>query len=168
MSDPRFVFSLLAMMIGGFVTFCGLYLMVKQKTIADPEGSFIEVQIPFFGKLKTNYPSVVALVLGASLVYYPLDSWLEKPAKIEITGEVKIKDNSADGEILVAIISGNVQGVHPDGTFKLYVNRVAPPFSYTGIAMLTHNNRKYYSRGSIKIDPYKNTGTFITELDTKP
>lgn len=49
----------------------GFIALVTQKTYIDPETQKpTEVEVPFFGKLKTNYPSLVFVFLGFALAFY--------------------------------------------------------------------------------------------------
>ena len=81
-----------------FVALCavvgGLWVLFKQKVVVDEAGAVSEVDIPFLGKLKTNYPSLIAIMLGIALawnVQSRLDLVVEVPttplnARIDLDG----------------------------------------------------------------------------------
>ena len=44
--------------------------MLGQKVVVDDNGNVTEIEVPFFGKLKTNVPSLVSIFLGVALVAF--------------------------------------------------------------------------------------------------
>lgn len=56
-----------------FVALCavvgGLWILFRQKVVVDEKGAVSEVDIPLIGKLKTNYPSLIAIMLGIALAW---------------------------------------------------------------------------------------------------
>ncbi|HET9068853.1 MAG TPA: hypothetical protein VFN28_09415 [Amaricoccus sp.] len=47
----------------------GLWVLFRQKVVVDEKGAVSEIDIPLVGKLKTNYPSLVAIMLGIALAW---------------------------------------------------------------------------------------------------
>lgn len=45
----------------------GLWALVKQKPVVDENGNLTAVDLPLFGKVQTNYPSLVSIFLGTAL-----------------------------------------------------------------------------------------------------
>ena len=45
----------------------GLWAFLKQQVVVDSTGAVTAIVIPFFGKLATNFPSLVAVFLGCAL-----------------------------------------------------------------------------------------------------
>ena len=63
----------MAAMLGSVITLVGsMVFLFKQKTIVREDGS-TEIEIPYFGRLKSNYPSVIMGFIGAGLAAYTLD-----------------------------------------------------------------------------------------------
>jgi hypothetical protein len=50
-------------MIGGVVA------LLKQKVVVDQSGQVTGIELPLLGKFNTNYPSLVAVAIGAALAY---------------------------------------------------------------------------------------------------
>lgn len=48
----------------------GVWALIRQKVIVNEQGEVTSVEIPFFGKLKTNYPSLVAIFFGIALAAF--------------------------------------------------------------------------------------------------
>lgn len=55
------------------VAFCavagGIWALLKQQVVVDQNGAPSEIEVPGFGKLRTNYPSLVAIALGILLAW---------------------------------------------------------------------------------------------------
>jgi hypothetical protein len=47
----------------------GLIVLANQNVVVDQSGHVTEVNVPLFGRLRTNYPSLVAIMLGAALAF---------------------------------------------------------------------------------------------------
>ncbi len=63
-------------LLGGVIlavlsVFLGFIALLKQKTYVDQKTQEpTEVEVPFFGKMKTNYPSLLFVFLGFALFFY--------------------------------------------------------------------------------------------------
>ncbi|WJS83839.1 hypothetical protein [Paracoccus sp. TOH] len=58
----------------------GIVALLKQQVILDKDGNPIEIELPWFGKIRTNYPSLFAIALGivlAGFVSAKLDPTVE-------------------------------------------------------------------------------------------
>jgi hypothetical protein len=55
----------------------GFVALLKQKTYVDAATGAVpsEVEVPFFGKLKTNYPALVFVILGTALAWAAFNQW---------------------------------------------------------------------------------------------
>ena len=69
----------------------GFVALLKQKTYVDTKTKQpTEIEIPIFGKLKTNYPSLVFLFVGFLLAYFTFDkSFPPKQVEWTIKGSFK-------------------------------------------------------------------------------
>lgn len=47
----------------------GLWILAKQKIVVDKDGNPTSIEIPLFGKMQTNYPSLLAVFLGLFLAW---------------------------------------------------------------------------------------------------
>ena len=71
----------------------GFIALVKQKTYIDQETlNPTEVEVPLFGKLKTNYPSLAFVFLGFALAFYIVSSCQNMTDMWQIKGRF-ISDN---------------------------------------------------------------------------
>lgn len=48
----------------------GLLALLKQQVVVDKDGKPSEINLPWFGKIKTNYPSLFAIALGIVLAAF--------------------------------------------------------------------------------------------------
>lgn len=48
----------------------GIYALLKQQVVVDQNGQPSEIDLPWFGKIKTNYPSLIAVGLGIALATF--------------------------------------------------------------------------------------------------
>jgi len=157
--DPRFVLSLLSAAGGFLVVSGGLYLIAKQKNVTDAAGSTIEVDIPLFGRIKTNYPSAVALVLGAGLIWYPLSTWPKATETLPVRGKITFKGGPPAET--ATVIAGTVAVPGADGTYTVQVP--SGPWSYAAAA--------YYRDASSRLCEVRgftmaeDGGTFNAELE---
>lgn len=62
------VIAVIVLIIAAIAVIGGVVELLKQRVIVDPiSGQVIEIEIPGFGKVKTNYPSVAAIFLGLAM-----------------------------------------------------------------------------------------------------
>ncbi len=48
----------------------GIYALLRQQVVVDQDGQPSEIELPWFGKIKTNYPSLIAVGLGIALATF--------------------------------------------------------------------------------------------------
>ena len=72
--DQNFIVFLICMGAGLVLVLGGMYLLYAQRFVRSSDGT-IEMELPFIGRVKTNYPSLAAIFLGALLLLYPLNRW---------------------------------------------------------------------------------------------
>ena len=48
----------------------GIYALLRQQIVVDEHGQPSEIELPWFGKIKTNYPSLIAVGLGIALATF--------------------------------------------------------------------------------------------------
>lgn len=69
--DPRLVIYLLCIMGGFILLIGGLILIAKKKVLIDPETkAVVDIEIPYFGKMKTNIPGLAFFMFGCALIVY--------------------------------------------------------------------------------------------------
>jgi hypothetical protein len=164
--DPRFVLSLGSMIIGLILGLGSLYILLKQKPVVDASGNVTEVDIPWFGKVKTNYPSVGALLIGAALVWFPLYKWPAPTAigRIPVSGKVTLAGNTSYNGIMVGIVPGNLAPIRDDGSYSIEV--LEGEHTYTGVAYYAGQDRKDVYLGGVLVE--KGKGTFNAVLGNRP
>jgi hypothetical protein len=163
--DPRFVLSLGSMIAGFIIGLGSLYLLLKQRPVVDASGNVTEIQLPIFGKLKTNYPSLVALFMGAFLVWFPLNHFPAPTAvsKIPVTGKVTVQGKVPASGVMIGIVPGNVTLLRDDGSYDLDV--LEGEHTYTGFAYYLGDPKEVYL-GGVSVDQGK--GTFNAVLGRQP
>jgi len=57
--------------IGALTIVLGFVALLRQKTYIDANNSSTEVEVPFFGRMKTNLPALLFVFIGAVLVSVP-------------------------------------------------------------------------------------------------
>jgi hypothetical protein len=132
--DLRLVLSI-GMMIGGLIFgTSGMYLLAKQKFVRGKDNA-TEVEIPIFGRIKTNYPSLVAVLLGTFLLFYPLKVLPGAPPRLHVTGQVTQDGQKPTKEILVVLAPAKYKNfTGSDGKISMDVDDVPGLGDYTGIA----------------------------------
>jgi len=131
------------MMIGGLIFgIGGMYLLATQKFVRG-KNNVTEVEIPVFGRIKTNYPSLVAVLLGAFLLYTPLQKLPAQVPKLHIAGQVTQDGQSPKKEILVVLAPAKYKNfTGSNGKIDMDVDNVPGQGDYTGIAYFADGNCK--------------------------
>lgn len=102
----------------------GFMALLKQKTYLDPQtNSPIEVEVPFAGKLRTNYPALVFLFLGFALAFYAFHkTYPPPPVEWRIEGSFVTPDDTeiefSDGT-LTLFPCDVTYGVGARGSFEI-------------------------------------------------
>jgi hypothetical protein len=60
----------------------GIYALLRQQIVVDQNGQPSEIELPWFGKITTNYPSLIAVGLGIALATFVV-------SKLETTPEIR-------------------------------------------------------------------------------
>ncbi len=109
----NFLQSTTCSLAGLFLSIGGLYLLATQKFVESATGA-ADIEIPFFGRLKTNYPSLVAIFIGAVLLVFPRGP--KPPAMVPVSGKVT---SVKKGQWMVAVIpSAFARATNSDGSFE--------------------------------------------------
>lgn len=151
--DLRLVLSL-GMMVGGLVFGTGgMYLLATQKFVRG-ENNATEVEIPMFGRIKTNYPSLVAVLLGTFLLYSPLQKLPGEVPKLHIVGQVTQDGQAPKKEILVVLAPAKYKNfTGSNGTIDMDVDNVPGQGDYTGIAYFADGNCKDVKFAEVSATP---------------
>ena len=64
------IITIAEMTVGAAISLGSLYLLAKQKRAQSAAGASSEIDLPFFGRLKTPHSAVLALFIGAGLVFH--------------------------------------------------------------------------------------------------
>lgn len=157
--DPKVAVYSICMVIGGLMILGSIFLVFKQKILVDREtGKETSVDLPFFGKLKTNYPGLVIFFLGCALVLFPAF----KVENIYPTFSVEGNGKVDAGEIKVFIAIGPDLIARDKGSFQ-----IDAPFTdrFQEYDILYISNGSIISHQSIRI---KNPGeTASAEKDVE-
>jgi hypothetical protein len=164
--DPRFVLSLGCMAVGAVLAIGSLYLLLKQRPVVDQSGNVTEIDIPLFGKLKTNYPSLGALFIAAFLVWFPLHILPAPPAvnRIPVSGKITLQGKPPSGGVMVGIVPGNLAPLRNDGSYDIEV--LDGEHTYTGVAYYNGDTSKDVYLGGVSVQNGK--GTFNAVLGRQP
>lgn len=114
-------------MLGAVVTLVGgMVFLFRQKTVVNENGEVTSIEIPLFGKLKSNYPSIGICFIGAALavaVMARVEPKVAQVAQIGLAAEVGLAEAaSASGlPLYVAVVpqeylrstTPNAAGVNP-------------------------------------------------------
>lgn len=105
----------------------GFIALLTQKVYIDPNTNQpTEIQIPFFGKLKTNIPSIAFLFLGFMLAFITFAKSYHPEVKWEINGSVRnLGDKDIDWSVADVILIPMVSRIE-----------ISDRGIFTGIAMI--------------------------------
>jgi hypothetical protein len=106
----------------------GVIALMKQKTYIDKETNQpTEVEIPIIGKLKTNYPALVFVVIGGVLAAIPW--WKSSPVQVDLGKEEWVlsgtlrsppgKSVQWESGVLTVLPKGFDCIPNPSGTFEI-------------------------------------------------
>jgi len=131
MDTSSFVLALVVLLVAIIATVGGVSALFTQKVVVDSAGHVTEIEIPLLGKLKGNYPSLAAVVIGALLAYGVLHTFGIHPEKIPIIAKVLVKHPSQPivSDVFVGVIpqqyhvvKSNVE-TGQEKTITLYVDK---------------------------------------------
>ena len=93
----------MAAMLGSVITLIGsMVFLFKQKTIVHENGR-TEIEIPFFGRLKSNYPSVIMGFIGAALAAFTLERMENRSPGIDLSATVGVSAQAATNDLPVFV-----------------------------------------------------------------
>jgi hypothetical protein len=82
----HYIILLLICELAGLVMICGgIVLLYQQKIRLDAITKEIQVDVPFFGKMRTNAPAITLFVLGFIPLMYPLQFFKTEYVKVRQT-----------------------------------------------------------------------------------
>ncbi len=153
MSAEYFILMLIAILVSSAIALGGLVLLFKQRVYQKKsDGHDIEIELPWFGKVKTNYPSVFAIVIGLSLVYVVIDQ-SNSYETIDVTGQITDSNGSSLEGITVGIIPNQNQSFTDiNGRIFFKVLKSEGDVPYTFFAFKTDGTQKYFTISSVGRD----------------
>ena len=151
----------------------GLIVLLKQKIVVTEKGAVSSVELPWFGKLSTNYPSLIAVLLGVGLAFHvttKLDPGFTAK-RVPLVVELSTEKLPADGYVFVSAVpqrylSATNALVEGKASLKLEVDEPGP---YSVIAFTVtreENGRNVYAvnHGPAQRSPETNQLTFASQL----
>lgn len=112
-----YVLSALILALGGVSLFAQ-----KVRKVDKESGEETIIELPFFGKLRTNYPALAFAFIGAAMAVFTLEKTLESKDQWVITGEFTAPDSQAidwtDGALILSP-SKLTPSINPDGGFTI-------------------------------------------------
>lgn len=91
-----FTIGLGVLFVGLVICVGSLYALISQKVIVNQEGQVTDIDIPFFGKMKTNVPSLVGIFIGAGLSFAVLMNWSAEPDTLPLKTIIKLVDGNQE------------------------------------------------------------------------
>ncbi len=106
--DQTLFIPLGVLVISLVICLAGIVFMFRSKVIVDQAGEVVNIDIPIFGKLKTNVPAIGALFIAAALAAFTLKYWKTPPNQSLVTASVTLNRIGAVAtpDIVVGIIPG--------------------------------------------------------------
>jgi hypothetical protein len=153
---------LLSVIAGAVFGIAALCLLALQRFVKNDSGT-VEVELPIFGRIKTNYPATAALFGGVFLIWYPQyhtpQSTSACPSaevpQLTINGTMTLKGKDSSNPVMVGVIPGSIVPADSEGAYSLKVNKTAG--SYTGVAFVPGDatTPPYVKVLDIRTDPIK-------------
>jgi hypothetical protein len=128
----------------------GVWALIAQKVVVNESGEPTAIEVPVFGKMQTNYPSLVAVFLGVALAVYVTNQVTVTERMIPLLTDLSIERASAGTHLFVGAIpseyitAGTVSGQNPN-KFSLNVEENG---QYSVVAFMVseiRDNRPVYS-----------------------
>jgi hypothetical protein len=135
-------FPLAVLLVSLLIGAGGIVFMFTQKIVVNEQNNKTEIDVPFFGKLQTNYPAIAAFFLAAVLAAYTTSIWKEDLKRIPVTATVTLEPGEWPNspQVLVGVIPGSalrLETVNNRGkSYEFEIPVLAGEFSYTGIAQV--------------------------------
>ena len=139
--------------IGCAAMYVGAYLLRHQKVYLDSgTGGVVDIEIPWLGRFRTNYPALAFLVVGAALVIYPVRYPFNAPPTVAISGRITAQNGAGLALIPVSIISYRTF-TDSDGAYSLDVVRREGE-QYWAVSVISRGKRiEQFHMGPVSPDP---------------
>ena len=95
MTDSLLI-AVLLLVISLAVCLGGIWALLRQKVIVSEQGEITSVEIPFFGKIKTNYPSLIAIFLGIALAAFVWQRYTIEQEMMPVNAKITLQHPSSD------------------------------------------------------------------------
>lgn len=144
------VVALVLCLLGLAAITVAIIFSMKQKVYLDTNNNTVtNIEVPLFGKLKTNTPAIALCFLGVILGYFAYDVTKGRaPTLVDFQGEIDIDKNSLSdiSAVLVGMSSGSWMQTSTPGRSDQIINVLIPvpntwP-SYTAYAIAYSGTKK--------------------------
>ncbi|WP_126979372.1 hypothetical protein [Frigidibacter oleivorans] len=130
--------SYLALVTALLISLGGVWALLRQQVVVDANGQPTEIELPFFGKMKTNYPSLVAVLIGAALTSWVVNRIPVEFDKIPLNVDLAVSDAFRNNGLVVGAIPlrymrAGTQLASEGGSLTLNVDR---PDTYNVVAFV--------------------------------
>ena len=153
---------------GSAAILIGAYLLFRQKAYLDSRtGGLVRVEIPWLGKLKTNYPALLFPFLGTALILYGAYRYpLEASPTIPISGRISLRNGHGMALVPVGIVSGsNRTFTDSDGQYSVRIVRQEGE-QYWAVAFVPKGDRiQQFDMRSVAIDDATGRGFYNHVFD---
>ena len=147
--------TILVSLLGGVVLLIGgLILLFKERHIVDPASKdVVEIEVPWLGKFKMNFPAAIAILAGGLLVGYPLWRGYDSPPKLPVSGKVQIGQGKTISGILVGVLpSSHTTLTQADGHYFLNIPKGEKGMTYQAVVYLPNNNPPLFHVDVVKFN----------------
>ena len=116
-----------ALLIALTIVVVGIVYLFKGKVIYNQKLEKVAVDLPFFGKIRTNVPAIAFCFIGAALTVYVLQWWGHKPETIDFVADVAVDQAHLQqaGVVVVGVTTSpwaqTETPPRPQGTFQVHI-----------------------------------------------
>ncbi|KZK94797.1 MULTISPECIES: hypothetical protein [unclassified Pseudovibrio] len=111
-----FILALTGILFGGLIAILSVYALIKEKRFVDNEGRVVELELPFFGKLKTNAAPIAVTFIGGGLIVFCLQQFGNSPNLTELVATVRIEQPHSVNMVALAVVSDEWDSVESWGS----------------------------------------------------
>src|SRR5512138_158376 len=114
--------TLWAVLLGTLCVVLGFIALLSSRIYIDKAtNSTVEVEVPFFGKLKGNYPALVFVLLGTALAAYGMKTSAElRKTQMETAADIELKKGQDDWVVSGRLLAPNDRPIEWErGVFTL-------------------------------------------------
>ncbi len=160
--DRITVQALIIMIVGGVMCVGSLILLFTQKFV-ETEGGNIEIEIPIFGRVKTNKAAIAVAFLGVALMLITFN-WCSKiPETFRVSGVVEIPGAQTHEGPLIHIVPSQYKGeTDSHGKFQFQFPRIDK--DYNGIAIHRDSSKVLSFTSFVELAKDGKSGTFNAQL----